>query len=1260
MRIESIFLLGFFLGALALCPASRAADWPTWRHDPGRSGTSPEQLAADLHAVWTHSAGRSTPAWNDPRLQFDAHYEPVVMGERLYFASGRNDSVTALSIETGDVLWKFFAGGPVRLAPVVARSPEGERVYFGADDGCFYCVDAADGQLVWRFTVPMGRRQVLGNARLSSIFPVRGGPVISAGKIFFSAGFWPFEGSLLYGLDLEPGAASKTPQATVQNLGDRSPQGHLAAAAGRIILPAGRAKAICVDPVTQRFDSLAYDSKGFTDYHVSAQGRWLFHGDRILDRVANRLFDERAHRPVVTENALYTASNGVVEALSLRDGGREVTVTNRTGKEMKKRVLEKLWRLANEEILEDLPSEAEYADWLRRNPLRIAIKSGTRLYGFQGDRIFAIDVPSLKKPRVSWRWSLGERPAAMLSAQKRLFVVSEEGNIHCFGAQPGERPSRTRPEIAARPSDDDLWSRKARGLVERAGTKEGYCLVVGIGSGALLEALVRESSFHVIGLDRDAKKVDALRRKLDRSGLYGTRAVVQVGEVGDLSLPPYLANLITSEDPGGAGLAKASALGPVWEWLRPYGGALCIRLDVLEQEELSTWVSQRSAGDAEIALEGDLTVLRRVGALPGSSGWKQEYGDPGNTLTSRDTLVKAPLGLLWYGGPAGDPEIFYNRHNWPPSLAVSGGRMFVQGPGQLTAIDVYTGRVLWSREIIDGGGGVRNRYDLSKVSGDRMGNPIFGTPPTGYHFLVDEDALYLAYPDRCLVLSPRSGEDIGVLKLPSDSDEWGRIRAYRDLLIVPVLEPRSGEKQRLPSGEKQRLPHAIIAMDRHSGEVRWTRKAKNAFPFLSLGRDRVFCFDVDLERLYRDRRRKNAVPKASGVRTVIALNAATGEEHWSKEIDVTATWLAFSDEHEVLVASNSEEILAMHGSDGYTMWRKKSQAKSFGGHPENLVHKVILWRDRVIDQRGPGLAYDLKTGEDVTMRHPLTGDEVAWEFTKTGHHCNYAIASEHLITFRAASAGFFDLINGGTSRLEGFRSGCRNSLIPADGVLNAPNFANGCICSYSIFTSLALIHVPENDKWSYSALKLPEQRVQRLGVNLGAPGDRRDKSGTLWLDHPGVGGPSPNVAVKSEPDKPQWFRRLSRQVRGEGPAWVAASGAIGLSSLTVELEKKAEDDAPSNPVPYTVRLHFAEPDDVAPGERVFTVALQGREVLRDFDVAREAGGRHRAVVREFRGIRIESSLKVDLTSKVGKTVICGVEVISERERQHKQNPDGEG
>ena len=35
--------------------------------------------------------------------------------------------------------------------------------------------------------------------------------------------------------------------------------------------------------------------------------------------------------------------------------------------------------------------------------------------------------------------------------------------------------------------------------------------------------------------------------------------------------------------------------------------------------------------------------------------------------------------------------------------------------------------------------------------------------------------------------------------------------------------------------------------------------------------------------------------------------------------------------------------------------------------------------------------------------------------------------------------------------------------------------------------------------------------IVRLGLNLGAPGDRQDAEGTLWLDYPSVGGPSPDV-----------------------------------------------------------------------------------------------------------------------------------------------------
>ena len=90
-------------------------------------------------------------------------------------------------------------------------------------------------------------------------------------------------------------------------------------------------------------------------------------------------------------------------------------------------------------------------------------------------------------------------------------------------------------------------------------------------------------------------------------------------------------------------------------------------------------------------------------------------------------------------------------------------------------------------------------------------------------FLVEEDALYLAYPKVCLVVDPVSGEQTAELKLPEPALEWGRIRCHGDLLIVPVLEPRD------PKVDKQRLPKKLLALDRRSGELRWSRDAENAF-----------------------------------------------------------------------------------------------------------------------------------------------------------------------------------------------------------------------------------------------------------------------------------------------------------------------------------------------------------------------------------------------------------------------------------------------
>ena len=43
-------------------------------------------------------------------------------------------------------------------------------------------------------------------------------------------------------------------------------------------------------------------------------------------------------------------------------------------------------------------------------------------------------------------------------------------------------------------------------------------------------------------------------------------------------------------------------------------------------------------------------IISRIGSLKGSSDWTHNYGNIANTVKSDDEIVKAPLGILWFGG----------------------------------------------------------------------------------------------------------------------------------------------------------------------------------------------------------------------------------------------------------------------------------------------------------------------------------------------------------------------------------------------------------------------------------------------------------------------------------------------------------------------------------------------------------------------------------------------------------------------------------
>jgi hypothetical protein len=184
--------------------------------------------------------------------------------------------------------------------------------------------------------------------------------------------------------------------------------------------------------------------------------------------------------------------------------------------------------------------------------------------------------------------------------------------------------------------------------------------------------------------------------------------------------------------------------------------------------------------------------------------------------------------------------------------------------------------------------------------------------------------------------------------------------------------------------------------------------------------------------------------------------------------------------------------------------------------------------------------------------------------------------------------------------------------------------------------------MPEAEFWTFNASLAGDDLRERMGINLGAPGDRRDDSGTLWLEFPAVGGPGPKTDIAVEPAEVEWFRSHSSLVAGDGFDWVAASGGQGIRSLVV----KVGNDKPR---PYTVRLHFAEPESRQPGERRFSIALQGRTVLEGLDVVKEASGPNRGLIREFRGIEIGGELRIELTPASNRqaTLLSGVELIAE-------------
>ncbi len=1263
---------------LTMSIEANAGDWPMWRYDAGRTAASPETLPDNLQLLWTREGTPRVQAWDDPLnldlMAYDRLFEPIVMDGRMFVGHSDSDKLSAIDVNTGKELWSVYTDAPVRLPPVGWNG----TVYFTSDDGRLYCVDAETGSTRWQFAGAPGPRKVVGNLRLISAWPARGGVVVRDGKVYFASSIWPFMGVFVYSLDAETGTVDwvndsagstfiKQPHSAPSFAGV-APQGALVATKDDLIVPGGRSVPAVFNRKTGelRYFELNAGGKGSGGSFVAADDSVFYVHTRMKGvREFNLPKGEKTafqpNEPVLHGNMVYSAETTVEGSPVVRAYNAERAI---------------VWEVA--------------ADG--RGDLILA---GNKLYAAGPDGLNAIALPAADsdaKPAVIWSTKINGQIERLLAADEKLFAVTVEGHILAFGEASSAAQTETALRVADMPEPlrvSDEHSQLAKQLLA-AGDAQGFSLWFGAASENVIDAIATQSPFVQLAIiDHDAERVAKLRRRLDAAGLLG-RITAHQGSVVSFDASPYLSHMIfVGSDLAPTLAADPASLAKAYDSVRPYGGVLQLLATGDDRQKIADQITAAGLEKAEIAIKDHSVVVRRVGSLPGSADWTHLHGDIGNTRKSNDSRVKLPLGVLWFGGSSNMDVL--PRHGHGPPQQVVDGRLFIQGINKLSARDVYTGRVLWMRDFKDLG-----TYDVyyDETYKDTPLDPAYnqvhipGANARGTNYVVTSDRIYILEGSACLVLDPATGETLQTIELPQEDpqnpQEWSYIGVYEDVLIGGLGfakyrdrlnlsfeeedEKSKGNKAGFGSKSFDRAGSlALVGFDRITGKQLWKVDARHSFwnNAIVAGRGNVYCLDRN-PRIVEEKLARRGIPAPTTYR-LLAVDAHTGETDWQVENGIFGTWLGYSEQRDLLLqagAAASDRLVGetdrgmtvYKGVDGSEVWSKPDLKYS----GPCILHNDLIITNANSYNESAGAFY-LSNGEPQLIMNPLTGEKSPWKISRA-YGCNTILASENMLTFRSGAAGFYDLkTHAGTGNFGGFKSGCTGNLIAAGGVLNAPDYTRTCSCSYQNQTSLALVHMPDIETWTTNSLCSIDGKkhaIETLGINFGAPGQYRDANGTLWVEWPNAANEvSPLTITVNE--QTRFFKRHSSAVSGTETPWIFSSGLEGAADLQIgmTLEGKAKvaeadpakaDSTPAaepaktiaEPRPYSIRLFFGAPvGGPISGDRVFDVVLDNATVLTDVSIADG-----QTLVRELPSVNIGESFRLQLVPKVGVPVLSGIEL----------------
>ncbi|MBL9172867.1 MAG: PQQ-binding-like beta-propeller repeat protein [Verrucomicrobiales bacterium] len=612
------------------------------------------------------------------------------------------------------------------------------------------------------------------------------------------------------------------------------------------------------------------------------------------------------------------------------------------------------------------------------------------------------------------------------------------------------------PEVGQNPSNgqDQIREAAAR-ILQRSGVRDGYCVLLGAGDPRLALELVRQSQLQVVVLDHNENRIAAARTLLDQGGAYGVRASVHRIASGPLPYGDYFANLVVSGSPLTSSRPPETAAGEVFRILRPEGGTLLLgELNASTRAEWERWhLMEPKANDIQPTGEGAWMQFRRP-RLAGAGEWSHQYGSADNTATSMDDLVGGDLQVAWWGDPG--PRPMPDRGNRNPAPLSVQGRLFIQGNRILFGLDAYNGTILWT-------------LSAPEVRRANVTRDCSNMAAAGNHLYVVQGRWLLNF----------DGQSGTVLRRhPADGDgstgafDWGYVAAIGDRVIgsrqkqdAAYLGDDGEWYEDFDDQQTSRVTSdRLFSLDPETGARPWTYAGGVILNSTLTIADGMI--------LFLESRNPKALAAAGSRLTheqltdqyLVALDLKTGQKLWEKGHDFSdcqyMTYLVYNQGTAIVTGTDREKKFhtfafsapapGLSGGDdleksipGRLLW-SDTHKEDKGHHSGHLQHPLVLDQVFYSDQR----AFDLRSGKLLRMDLP----------ERRG--CGIMSASHRAVFFRHHYQGVWDLATNRRSQFEGIRTGCWLGMIPAGGMLLAPESSAGCSCTHAIQISVAYAPKP--------------------------------------------------------------------------------------------------------------------------------------------------------------------------------------------------------